>query len=224
LLIGRECGDCLGRSTSAIEEPVLGRVFDGDGSSGGARCWGLASLGDNAEDMLRKVTNGTSELKPVDVLRARRRSYVSSLVCDHERIGVALLRRRAEVERRAHTSTGEGVRDEVMLSKDAERAAEGVDDIVYGDFLGSIEDVEYIGCQATEYRAASEAGYVDKLRDCSDRGECSRRRAGIVLHANTQGDVLDYFPCGDSKSRLAGGQLGLHVLHVAARKLKERSC
>ncbi len=104
--------------------------------------------------MLRKVTNGTGELKPVDILPARRRSNVSCLVCDHERIRVTLFRRCAEVERRAHAGTREGVFDEVMLSKDNERVAEGVDDIGHGDLLGSIEDFERVGRQRTEYRAA----------------------------------------------------------------------
>lgn len=91
---------------------------------------GLAGFSINTEDMLRKVTNGTGELKPVDVLRACRCGYVSRLVCDHKRIRVALLRRCAEIEGGAHTSAREGVRNEVMLPKDDGVSTESVNDVL----------------------------------------------------------------------------------------------
>ena len=118
--------------------------------------------------MLREIANCTRELKPVDVLAARWRGDVACLVCDDERVRVALPRCSAEVERRANAGACEGVRNEIMLAKHGVGRAKRRDHLVNGDGLVGVEECESSNLKSIEKRCSVHAREVEQLSKCSD--------------------------------------------------------
>ena len=121
-----------------------------------------------SEDGLRNRALNSNELKPVDVLAARWSRDVACLVCDDERVRVALPRCSAEVERWANAGACEGVRNEVVLAEHGVGRAKRRDHVVNGDGLVGVEECESSNLKSIEKRCPIHAREVEQLSNCSD--------------------------------------------------------
>lgn len=122
-----------------------------------------------SEGGLCNRTLNSGELKPVDVLLARRCGKVTRLVRHDKGSRVTMQQTVAEVKDRAETITSERVHDEVMLSEDGVPRAESLLDIEDADTLRRVPDL--IGCcldVLKERVVERDAGDVKELSKCPD--------------------------------------------------------